>query len=144
VSSSSSAADPPAQRLLRAALDALRREAPAHHDLLSGVLVTLPVNLDIDRERFGVRATSAGLTVALPSSSARVTIRTDLATAYALLDARLTVLDAVRSGAVDVRGSADDLSTAAGAFSTFLHGLVRCRSGPALLRDLRVHASNER
>jgi hypothetical protein len=137
VSSSSSDADLPARRLLGAALDALRREAPAHRDLLCGTLAALAVNLHVDREALGVRAAAGGLAITEPAASARVTIRTDLATAYALLDARLTILEAVRTGRLDARGSAIDLAVAAEALSVFLHGLVRCPSGAVLLRDLR-------
>jgi SCP-2 sterol transfer family len=144
VSSSSSAADSPARRLLGAALDVLRREAPAHNDVLCGVIATLPISLHVDREVLGLRIAGRQLRIAAPDSAARVTVQTDLATAHALLDARLTVLEAVQQGKLDVRGNAADLCTAAEALSTFLHGLVRCPSGAALLCDLRVHASNER
>jgi hypothetical protein len=144
VSSNSSAADAPARRLLRAALDTLGREAPAHHDLLCGTLAALPVDLDIDRDAFSVRVADGALSVAAPTDPPRVTLRTDLATAHALLDAQLTVLDAVRRGWLDVRGRAGDLAVAAEALSMFLHGLVRCPSGGALLRDLRAQASKER
>jgi hypothetical protein len=144
VSSNSSVADPPARRLLRAALDTLGREAPAHHDLLCGALAALPINLDIDREAFSVRVADGTAAIAAPIDPPRVTVRTDLDTAHALLDAQLTILEAVRAGRLDVRGRAGDLAVAAEALSAFLHGLVRCPSGGALLRDLHVHASKGR
>lgn len=144
MSSNSSVADPPAQRLLRAALDTLGREASAHHDLLCGALAALPINLDIDREAFSVRVADGTHAIAAPIDPPLVTVRTDLATARALLDAQLTILEAVRAGRLDVRGRACDLALAAEALSAFLHGLVRCPSGGALLRDLHVHASKER
>jgi hypothetical protein len=144
VSSSSSAADSPARRLLGTALDVLGREAPAHHDVLCGTIATLPMSLHVGREVLGLHLAGGQLRIAAPDRAARVTVRTDLATAHALLDARLTVLEAVQRGKLDVRGHAADLCAATEALSTFLHGLVRCPSGAALLRDLHVHVSNER
>lgn len=144
MSSNSSATDPPAQRLLRAALDTLGRESPAHQDLLCGALAALPINLDIDREAFSVRVADGKPTLDAPIEPPRVTVRTDLDTAHALLDAQLTILEAVRAGRLDLRGRASDLAVAAEALSAFLHGLVRCPSGGALLRDLLVHASKGR
>jgi len=144
VSSSSCGADRPARRLLVAAFDLLGAEARVHHGLLCAVLETLPVDLHVGPERLRPRVHAARLIVVEPDGPARVTVRTDLATVDALLDARRTVLDAVTRGELFVRGAADALDAAAEAFSICLHGLVRCRSGPALLDDLRRHVSNPR
>lgn len=144
MSSNSSGADRQARDLLDGALATLHREAPAHHDLLCDALAALTVNLLVGDERFAVEAVRGRLATAGPARAARVTLETDLATACALLDARRTVVQAVRAGELDVRGSAGDLAAVADALSLLLHGLVRCPSSAALLDELRRHACNER
>jgi hypothetical protein len=144
VSSSSCDIDRPARRLLLAAFDVLGAEAEVHYRRLCAVLQALAVDLHVGTELLSPRVHAARLIVVEPDGSARVTVRTDLAAAYALLDGRRTLLESVTHGELDIRGAADALDAAADAASIFLHGLVRCRSGAALFDDLRRHVSNPR
>lgn len=140
--SSNSSAEP-ARRLLVAAFDVLGSEAPVHHGLLHAALGALAVTLLVGDEVLAPRVRGDRIVVERAEAS-RVTVRTDLDAACALLEARLTLAEAIARGVFDVRGTADSLDAAAGALDLFLHGLVRCPSGAALLDDLRREVSNPR
>jgi hypothetical protein len=140
--SSSSSADHPARRLLGGAFAVLHDEAPAHAGMLCEALARLTVHVEVGDEAIAPRVTDGRLAVGDPSGPAGVTIRTDLATVLALLDARRTLVEAVAHGELDVWGAADALDAAADAFSTFLHGLVRAPSSASLLDELRRHVAS--
>jgi hypothetical protein len=131
-----------ARRLLADAFEVLHAETPLHHDELCAALVSLPVTVEIGDERLAPVIVAGGLTVADARADARVTISTSLAATLALLDARHTLVESIHSGAIDVRGTAEALDAAAGAFTVFLHGLVRAPSGPRLLEQLRREVGN--
>jgi hypothetical protein len=136
--SSSSCADRPARRLLGKAFAVLRAEAAVHHAMLCDALAALPANVRVGGEALAPRIDGGQLVVGDPWEAARVAIDTHLATVLALLEARCTVVEAVARGDLDLRGAADALDAAAGAFSVFLHGLVRAPSSPRLLDELRA------
>jgi hypothetical protein len=135
VSSNSSASS--ARRLLGAAFEVLRDEAPAHHEALCAALAELPVNLVVGADTFAAHVAAGTLVVAEPFAEARATVTTSLAATCALLEARHTLVAAIECGELDVRGSAAALDAAADAFVLFLHGLVRARSSAALFDELR-------
>jgi hypothetical protein len=135
--SSSSFDDRPARRLLGAAFTLLHEEAPLHAHMLCHALGGVSVRIDAGDESFAPRLCDGKLGVTDACGAESVAIRTSLATVLGLLDAHGTLLDAVARGALDVRGTADALDAAADAFATFLHGMVRAPSSPALLDDLR-------
>jgi hypothetical protein len=141
--SSNSSADRPARRLLGAAFDVLRAEAPAHHEALCAALAVLAVNVDVAQDRLAPRVIGGRLAVDDPVASPDVAVRTTLAATCALLDGHRTLVDAVAHGELDIHGRADALDAAAAAFSLFLHGLVRAPSSPRLLDELRDHVARE-
>src|SRR4051812_35390390 len=136
VSSSSSATEGAAERLARGAARALAAEAPWHGAALARALGTVKVACAIDGERFGLFADSGGLQVGPPPPRADLELTTSLASVRSILDGDHTALDSVRSGALDLRGSAADLGRAGRAWAAGLHGLVRAPSAQTLLDEL--------
>jgi hypothetical protein len=129
--------DHPAARLLGAAFEVLRAEAPAHHEALCMAVLALPVNVVVADERLAVHVSTGALHVGAPHAAPEVTVTTSLAATRALLDAERTLVATIERGELDVRGSAAALDAAADAFMVFLHGLVRAPSSVALLVELR-------
>lgn len=119
--------------LLDEAFEVLRRESPEHLGLLRDALGGRVVALVVDGERM----LSDGDSLGTAAASAALTVGTDARTVLALLDDRLTLLDAVRSGALRARGHRSAIAAAEAAMRAFLHGLVRCPSAPGLLVQLR-------
>jgi hypothetical protein len=134
----STAAPGRAARLLRRAFAVLDEEAPSHAALLRAALSGLRLIIDVDGERLSPRADDGRLAIAaVTDEGAEVRIATSMAAAIALLDDRRTLLEALHAGELRAWGAARDLAHAGRVLSTFLHGLVRCPSAPALLTELR-------
>ena len=147
MSSSSSARERPARRLLGRALEALAREAPAHHALLREPLRRIALRCAIADEVVHLSVAGARIRIAerpRGDAPAAVEVRAELRDAVALLDGELTFVEAVREGRVDLLGPPAALLDAADAFAIFLHGLVRCSSAGALLDELRGAARSTR
>ncbi|MBZ5710995.1 hypothetical protein [Nannocystis pusilla] len=123
--------------LLDEALAVLARESPTHARLLRERLDGCRIAFTVDGERMttrgGARVPAADTTVDHPD----LHIDTDARTVLALLDDRLTLLDAIRTGVLKARGPRGALARAEAAMQVFIHGLVRCRSAPDLLRKFR-------
>jgi len=71
-----------------------------------------------------------------------VHLTTNTQTILDLADARLSVLDAILSGRLDLRGEAGELALFYEALLTYLRGAVRCLSFPSLLDQFRLAHSD--
>ncbi len=138
MSTSSSATDGPVRRLLAESLLSLAREQPAQHALMCEQLQGHSVEVCVGTERFflGFAPGSARVEAAGPPAEALlVTGRRVLAD---VLDARLSLSDAVLTDALEVMGPLPSLMALHEGLVTYVHGAVRCPSFPSLLSRLRA------
>lgn len=139
-SSSSSAPEGAFGRFVSRGLGALRAELPWAYRRMADALCGRDVLLTVSGEDVPITAAGGEVTThpAPPEHFApRVTLRTERAVVARLADAELTVVDAVVSGAVTLRGDVDDLVAFHEGLMAFLHGAVRSPSFPALLDEFR-------
>ncbi|HZZ45471.1 MAG TPA: SCP2 sterol-binding domain-containing protein [Pseudonocardia sp.] len=130
--------------LFRRSLRHLESEVPASYRHLVSALGPLVVEVavdDGDNDVFTLRADHAGLTVRDgPAASAGARVSTSRATILDVLDAELSLVEAVESGRLEVRGSLDDVLRAHDTLIAYAHASVRAPSVPALLSALRTDA----
>jgi hypothetical protein len=137
----------PVASLLRRSFDGLARDVPASYARLVDALAGLTVELTVDGERFTVRAVVRPPGEAGPGSlevvvdgdhpSPDVRITTGREVIVAVVDARLTLQEAVEVELVRVIGRLDDLVTAHGALLAYAHACVRAPSSRELHAALR-------
>ena len=123
--------------LLDDAFATLARESPVHARLLRERLGGCRIAFTVDGDRMTTRG-DARLPAPDPTTDhPDLHVDTDARTVLALLDDRITLLDAIRTGALRARGPRDAVTRAEAAMRVFIHGLVRCPSAPELLRRFR-------
>lgn len=123
--------------LLRRSVDHLKSEVPDSYRLLLARLGPMVVELNVDGEIFTLRG---GNRVRISDGAADVAgtrIVTSRVTILDVLDARVTLSEAVEAGTVQVRGSLDDVQRAHASLSAYVHAAVRAPSQPTLLAELR-------
>jgi hypothetical protein len=123
--------------LLRQSVDHLAHEVPDSYRLLLHTLGPLVVDLEVDRERFSLRG-GRRLQVCGGDDRAGTRVLTTRAAILAVLDAAISLDEAVESGAVMVRGALDDVLRAHDTMRAYVHAAVRAPSQPALLSALRA------
>jgi len=122
------------------ALDCLAREHSAAHRLMCARLGARSLAIALDGEQFTIAGGHDRVAIVAPTAGATLTVRTDAATLDDLLSGELTVVDALDSDRLELRGAIDDLVAAFGAAAAFLRGAVRCLAMPRLLERLHHHA----
>lgn len=122
---------------LDSALLALAREAPASYLRLAGLAGAEGVRLAIGEPPVVVRFGARSHSLEPAPAPAAVEVQSDRATILALLDAELTLLAAIESDRLHVRGEADAVLRFEQALGAFLEGAVRAPSLPALLAAYR-------
>jgi hypothetical protein len=130
--------------VLRRSLDHLAAEVPASHRLLADELGSLVVQFEVDGEVFAVRGDERIEVVdgGAPDPGPRVV--TSRSAILDVLDAELTLGDAVEAGRVQVRGALDDVLRAHDALIAYAHAAVRAPSSPRLLAALREPTGGRR
>jgi hypothetical protein len=118
-------------------LAVLRRECPTAYLELCSRLAFATVELRIDDEwvRLAFLPRAAELRQELADPDVR--LQTTRTTILEVLDAKLTLDQAVRAGAVLLWGSSRDLARCNDALLDYVRGAVRCPSLPALLDRFR-------
>ncbi len=128
----------PVSSLLRRSVGHLADEVPASYRHVLDTLGPLVVALDVDGEPCTLRG-GRRLDVtegADPAAGTRVT--TTRSTVLDILDAATTLDDAIETGALDVRGTLDDVLRAHATLRAYVHAAVRAPSQPGLLDALRA------
>jgi hypothetical protein len=122
---------------VEAALLALARETPASYARLAALAGADGVRLAVDGPpvivRFGARSHS----LERGAAPAAVDLRSDRATILALLDADLTLLDALERDRLHLQGNVDAVLRFEQALGAFLEGAARAPSFPDLLAAFR-------
>ena len=125
------------ERLVRRALDDLESENVELSRMFVGSMHDLAIVVEVDGACFRL-APSGDRVGVTKETSGNVHVRTTLAIGHALVCGETSVVEAVRTGSLEVRGKAAMLERAARAIEVFVHGIVRCRSGGALVEELRL------
>ena len=130
------------ERLIRRALGILESENPLHMRMFSEALGTLAIALSVDGEPLRLSCSQDAIALT-HDAHGDVHVRTSLRVVPLMVRGDLSVVEAVRTGALEIHGKAAALHEAAHAIEVFLHGLVRCPSGKDLMGDLEVAISAE-
>jgi hypothetical protein len=111
---------------------------------MCGALGTREVLIEVDGERTAVTSTKSAARVEAAPRAPVVECRTTRSAILDMVDARMTLVDAVLSERVWLCGGVEDLLAFHDGLMTYLGGAVRCPSFPWLLREFRAAASGRR
>lgn len=132
------APDPgPFARFLARALGALAGEAPAWHAAVAAAVGPAGIALRVDGETFRLRFEGAALRLDDATQAAGLEVRTGRATILALADGDLSLVAALESDRLFVRGALDAVLRFDTALLAFFEGAVRAPSLAPMLDRLR-------
>ena len=131
--------EPSVQGLLAESFRVLAAELPAAWERFCAALDGLAVEIAVDGERFTVRFVFRAATITTETSRpAEARIETTKATILDVLDARLSLHDAVMREALQLIAPLALLGPLHQGILAYVHGGVRCPSFPSLLRRFRA------
>ena len=120
-----------------ASLVALRQECPTAYFLMCSQLAPRRVRLMIDGESVTLAFDPSGAHVLPVAQNPTAELVTSRRTILDVLDARLTLAEAVLSDAIVLKGCVDDLTAFHDGLMTYVRGAVRCPTFPRLLDRFR-------
>lgn len=124
---------------LRDLFELVRSKAPTHARLASRELGRCSVRVTLDGRSSDIRADECGLEALQRSGQApEAEIALTTATLLDLLDARTSLLSAVRSGELQIRCPRDQAYRLETSFRAIVIGAAHCADGAVLLRRLRA------
>jgi hypothetical protein len=132
----------PVASLLRRSLDHVAAEVPASYRHLLHELGPLTIAVDVDGEQFALRGGDRLEVVAGPAGAAGARVTVPRTAILDLLDATLTLGEAVESGRIAVHGRLDDVVRGHDTLIAYAHAAVRAPSVPSLLDELRAGAGH--
>jgi hypothetical protein len=124
--------------LLAESFGVLAAELPAAWLRFCAALNGRAVELDVDGERFVVRFASGTVSIEAPAGDADARIATTRQTILDVLDARVTLREAVWRDLLQVTAPLTVMEPLHEAILAYVHGGVRCPSFPALLKRFRI------
>jgi len=136
-SSSSSAADDRFRTFLARSFDALRCEVPEAYARMCRRLVARRVDLRVDDEHVAVVFARDQARIVAEASPCAVEVRTSRTAVLRVIDARDTLMSAVLADRLVLRGAPRDVLAFHDGLMAYVHGAVRARSFPELLRQFR-------
>ena len=122
---------------IAASLQALRAECPGAFGLLCVQLAPRRVRLTIEGEKVTLAFDSSQVRVLARARNATVQLETTRQTILDVIDARLTLEEAVLADLILLKGRTEDLSAFHAGLVTYVRGGVRCPSFPRLLDRFR-------
>lgn len=125
------------KRHLEAALAAVGAEVPDLHRAAATALGGRVVTAEVDGERVEIVGEGEAIAVREAVAEPAVSARTSRTTICEILAGRCTVLEALRSDALDLRGRIEDLLALEYALQLFVQGAVRAPSLPGILVSYR-------
>ncbi|MDI1443540.1 hypothetical protein [Polyangium sp. 6x1] len=140
-SSSASAPEASFAAFLAESLAALRRDGPWIFARLCERLARRELCIEVDGEALGLRCEIHDIHLVEAPRSPDILLRTDRRTILDLVDARSTLLEALLEERLVVLARFEDVSTLHDAVQIYLHGAVRARAFPAMLRRFRQSAA---
>lgn len=142
--SNSSAPDASFASFLTRSLGLLERELPWGYAAVCRALGAREVLIEVDGERTPVVCTGSGLRVEKVSKAPVVECRTSRCAIVDLVDARMTLVEAVERERVWLCGTVDDLLAFHDGLMAYLGGAVRSPSFVGLLGEFRAFAEVSR
>lgn len=124
--------------LLRQSVAHLADEVPDSYRLVLHTLGPLVVDFNVDGECFSLRGGPRLEVTSGRDTGADTCVVTTRTSILDILDAAISLDRAVESGAVQVRGTLDDIMRAHDTMRAYVHAAVRAPSHPALLSGLRA------
>ncbi len=124
--------------LLRRSIGHLADEVPAGYRHVLDALGALVVGLEVGDEHCTLRGGRRLEVTEGVEEGAGTRVTTSRTTILAILDAAITLDDAIETGALDVRGALDDVLRAHDTLRAYVHAAVRAPSQPGLLDALRA------
>jgi hypothetical protein len=112
-------------------------EAPEAYREMCRVLLGREVGIEVDGCAVGVLYERERAVLLPEPRSPAVDVKTTRDAILALVDARISLVDAALRDALQLRGSPGDLLAFLDGLAAYLHGSVRAPSFPALLRRYR-------
>jgi ubiquinone biosynthesis protein UbiJ len=122
---------------IETSLRTLRREFPAAYDLLCAQLTPLEIHLLIEDESIPLRFRFDQAIILLAPEQPDAELRTTRQTILDVIDARLTLDEAILTDAIRLQGEVEVLQRFHDALITYVSGAVRCPSFPELLTRFR-------
>ena len=122
---------------LERSFDALRREVPEAYDEMCGRLSTRTLLLLVDGERVVVRFARDDARIVDSGERSAVEMRTTRKTILDVIDAKSTLMSSVLADRLLLTGTPRDVLAFHDGLMAYVHGAVRARSFPALLRQFR-------
>jgi hypothetical protein len=126
--------------LITTSLSTMRDECPEAYGLICRLLASREVLMLIDGETVVLTFHPDEVQVLHQPRSPHVELRTSRQTLLDLIDARLTLDQAVWTDAMVVRGDVQEVGLFHEAWLNYVRGAVRCPSFPALLERFRLAA----
>ncbi len=121
---------------LGSSLAILRGEQPAAYLAMSGALGDSTLDLEVGGERVGLLGAASEVRLG-PSGHGGALVRSDRHTVLALIDGEVTLMEAIETDRIFLRGPLDELLRFHDALLWYLQGAVRARSMPPLLERYR-------
>jgi len=119
-------------------LIALRQECPTAYFLMCGQLASRRVRLVIEGESVTLAFDPSGVHVLPEAKESAAELVTSRQTILDVLDARLTLAEAVLSDAIVLKGHVNDLTAFHDGLMTYVRGAVRSPSFARLLDRFRI------
>jgi len=118
--------------------ETLEGEMPHIYTELCGRLAGRKVSLQVEKERVGLLFGAGRVRMYPGGLTAEIALNTSCETILALVDAELTLLEALLRGDIHLLGGPADVAAFHDGLMLYLHGAVRAPSFPALLRRFRA------
>ena len=139
---SSSHNDSSFARFIGSSLETLRNELSTAYHLLCTQLASRSVLLVIDGETVALAFNDSEASVLAELHNPTVQLHASRRTLLDVIDARLTLYEAVLSDSIVLEGNADDLVAFHDGLLTYVQGAIRCPSFPALLDHFRYASTS--
>ena len=122
---------------LERSFDALRREVPEAYREMCRRLSVRSIRLDVDAERVAIVFARDDARIVAETDSCTVEMRTSRAAILDVIDAKATLMNAVLADRLVLQGAPADVLAFHDGLMAYVHGAVRARSFPELLRQFR-------
>ncbi|GEM_PF-5222444 len=128
-------------KILDESLRHIRRDVPDAYARLSALLGAAPVAFEVDEDTGVLEFVGGGHRFASTGDGFRVRVETDTQTLVELVDADLSIIEALRRGRLHLRGRAQEIARFDDALHAFMAGAIRSRGTSRLLEELRWNMS---
>ena len=122
---------------IETSLEALQREFPSAYYRMCACITGRSVSLTIDQEPVTIVFEGGAVRLVAPLKEVNVSLSTSRQTILDVIDAKLTLQEAVDREAILLQGTVEDLAAFDDGLQMYVRGAVRCPSFPGLLDRFR-------